>query len=401
MYQLAIGNWMLIANDYDAFFFVLSGTTPIDLNFGNNTLWFVTPLIQPTGQPDPNFAAAIAYGASAQAAAPVAMWVASDYLLGSWGQFPTSGGGGAATGGFSLETFRYPMVSGELFTEAGQSVLQPAIVAMAAVVNQQSRWVGFIADAFVDSHFSAPYAIAALQAGDSEALLTVFRAVAALNNGNNTVDTLWLVSGEPDTSGSGGGCGGGSGGSGGGSGGGGSGNPPNNNIVVAPNPLNILVQQNLSSVGTVSVSSASNTPITISAGFIGPGWITITAQSGTQVSAGVSIAITITANATGVGTGVVSGTLTVTPVGFAPVAVMVNVGVFAGSSGTGGTGLSGTCTTVGPTVYQESGDVFNSGMVGGPILIAGNAYTVTGFMTVGVITVAPNPPAQTNVPWNT
>lgn len=385
-YLLAIGQWMAIANDYNLYLFLLGGATTEDLNYQNNTLWAVTPMLQASGQSNPSAGCFVAYGATQESSYPVQMWVGNDWASSGWGQL-----------GASLQTYRFPDAFGELYTAAGQSMLQLAIIALNPG-NAQASWIGFIADAFVDSHYTAPYGQAAQTAGDplNPGGQTMFRTVAGQSFGNNTANSLWVASGEPVASSGAGGGSGGSGGNGGGSGSGSGSSPGPVVITVSPSPLNILAVGSGGGSGAVTIATASTMPVTISVGFAGLSWVTITGFSGTSVSSSVSQTVNLTANTSGQNSGNYAGTLTVTPTGGASVSVPVNIIIYDGL----GMGLSGLCNTQGPFVYNIGGSLFSMSMVGGTIIIAGNAYTVAGYFGSS-IEVSPSPPNMTDVPWHT
>lgn len=390
VYNFAIGQWILIANDFNAFFCCYGPQGLPDLNVGNNNLWFVAPLLIPSQQNAPTAACFVAVGQVQESTYPVYEWIGSSYAASGWGQR-----------GCSLINYRLPSPAGELFTLAGQSLLTPAIVQMYTAAGAGGGgWIGLIADAFIDSHYSAPFAQASIPDTAGSPLTITYRAVSGQNSASETIHTLWLGSGEagpfdPGTGGNGGT------GVGGGPGAGPVGNPPSNNITVTPGAIGIAIQAGKQATTGMSISSSATTPIPIALGLSGIGWFTFETVSGFQVSIGQTISIVFLANATSTGPGQYGANVTITPTGFSPLTIPVTILVYSGTPAQGGTGLAGIVSTQGPQVYLQSGNSFNSAMVGFPIIIEGMAYVVTGFSSATNIQVAPNPPASTDVPYNT
>ena len=410
-YNLAIGEWLCIADDYSVVFVCLTPHGEPDLWDGNNTLWLCAPCLLPTGCLSNGsltwpYAAFIASGPNLGGDNYASSWCGYNSMSPSPTIYAAIDCGFAQTG-VSLQTFRYPYeygdhstVAGPLMTEAAVSLLSPAIVGFPGPTGTPG-WVGLIANAFIDSWYSAPYAMVS----EDVPIANIYRAILPPDpstNPSNTVHTLWLLSSEPDASGQGSNGASGTGGAGGNGAGGGTGtNAPDNNVTAAPNPVNLAAQINQTDYQDVTVSSSSNTPISIAISLSGLPSVQVTDISAPTVSAGASVTITLKLDATGLTAGLSTGTLTISPSSTAAIAIAVNAYVFQGTAASGGSGLSGLCNTSGTQVTWVSGDLFTSGMVGLPFLINGQAFIVATFNSSKEIFTATSGPSQTNAYWNT
>jgi len=385
-YTLAEGNWMVISSDYDVYFFTTEPFGGGDLYLGNNTFWCVTPLLVPSSDVGLNFAAFVTLGEFQEGPYDVAFWVAGDYLLGYWGS-PDG-----THFGLSLNIYRFEGPQ-PVTIEEGQSVLMPAIVSFTAMAGQPTTLVGYIANAFVDTAYDAPYDIAVPEG-------ITFRAISGVDSYLNTTHTLWLASAESNASGTGNLGVQGNGGFGNGAGNGVIQNS-DNTLSATPNPLNLTVVTGQITSGVVTVSTSSQTPISITCSITGGPTFTILMVTNTSVSVAQSVIIQVQGDATSLVPGTYTAVLDIEPDGgLADLAVTVNL--YVNGAGTVGS-LSGIVSIYGPTVYWISGDHFDVSMIGNPIVIAGQTYIVqaSGFGP-NVITVSPaGPDALQNVPYNT